>query len=89
MCRHCEERSDAAISNLLIPLYEIAALRSRPEGWLSHPEEVLLGCNDGLARIDQRFLSRENSGDRKMRCGALWRRWRRRYLIKNDVGGGR
>ncbi len=27
MCRHCEERSDAAISMLLIPLYEIATLR--------------------------------------------------------------
>jgi len=26
MCRHCEERSDAAISNRLIPLYEIATL---------------------------------------------------------------
>jgi len=32
---------------LLIPLHEIATLRSRPEGWQSHPEEVLLGCNDG------------------------------------------
>ena len=27
MCRHCEERSDVAISMLLIPLPEIAALR--------------------------------------------------------------
>ena len=35
-----------AISNRLIPLHEIAALRSRPEGWRRHPEEVLLGCND-------------------------------------------
>ncbi len=46
MCRHCEERSDEAISKWLILNDEIAALRSRPEGWLSHPEEVLLGCND-------------------------------------------
>jgi len=55
MCRHCEERSDVAISNRLIPLHEIAALRSRPEGWQSHPEEVLLGCNDGVSLIHQRF----------------------------------
>jgi len=29
MCRHCEERSDTAISMLLIPLHEIATLRSQ------------------------------------------------------------
>jgi len=46
MCRLCEERSDEAISRCLVLNYEIAALRSRPEGWHSHPEEVLLGCND-------------------------------------------
>jgi len=27
--RHCEERSDAAISNRLMPRHEIAALRSQ------------------------------------------------------------
>ncbi len=29
MCRHCEERSDVAISNRLMPRHEIAALRSQ------------------------------------------------------------
>jgi len=29
MCRHCEERSDEAISKCLILNYEIAALRSQ------------------------------------------------------------
>ena len=28
MCRHCEERSDEAISKYMITFYEIAALRS-------------------------------------------------------------
>ena len=36
-------------------IQEIAA--PRPEGWRSHPEEVLFGCNDGEVglqlRIDQ------------------------------------
>ncbi len=29
LTRHCEERSDVAISNRLMPHYEIAALRSQ------------------------------------------------------------
>ena len=36
---------------------EIVALRSRPEGWRSHPEEVLLGCNDEFIIVNQRFLN--------------------------------
>jgi hypothetical protein len=49
--RHCER--SVAISRRL---FDIAALRSRPEGWWSHPEEVPLGCTMTKAR---EFDSRE------------------------------
>jgi len=40
MFRHCEEQSDEAIFSYLPANQEIASLRSRPEEWHSHPEEV-------------------------------------------------
>jgi hypothetical protein len=30
-------------------LRRITSLCSRPEGWRNHPEEVPMGCNDGIA----------------------------------------